>query len=109
MEHVTFSIDDSTGNVTFLVSELSRPFLDDTSTIRRASHVEPNAIILRGAFYLLRLMFGEYSRVGEFTRVWPCMWRINLSPVNGPILSELYSNRWEAINAEIFWLENNFL
>lgn len=109
MEHVTISIDDNTGNITFLVSELSRVFLDDTSTVKRASNVEPVNVLLRGAFYMLRFAFGEYGTVGEFTRVWPCAWRVNLSPVDGPILPELYSNRGEAIEAEIVWLEKNFL
>jgi hypothetical protein len=109
MEHVTISIDDNTGNVTFLVSELSRVFLDDTSTVRRASHVEPVNVLLRGAFYLLRFAFGEYGKVSAFTRVWCCKWRVNLSPVNGPVLPVFYSNRGYAITAEIEWLENNFL
>jgi hypothetical protein len=109
MNHIVFSIDDSSGQVTFLLNDLSRPFVDESSTIRRASNVEPINAILRIVFYTLRFLFGEYSRMGQFTRVWPCTWRVNLSPVSGPILPIVYRNRQEAINAEIEWLELNFL
>lgn len=108
MDRFTVTIDDS-GEARFLVSEISSFLLDESSTIRRASHVEPVNVILRCVFYTLRFLFGEYGKMGQFTRIWPCMWRVNLSPVNGPILPDVYRNRNQAINAEIVWLETNFL
>ena len=109
MNHVTFRIDDSNGDVTFLVNELTSPFIDDTSTVLRASHVEPVNRMIRAVFYTLRALFGEYSRIGAYTRTWGCTWRINLAPVNGPILPTAYRERAKAIDAEIAWLEENFL
>src|ERR1700722_3126134 len=109
MERIVFSIDDANGDIRFLVNNLSRSFVDESSTIRRASHVEPINAFLRIVFYTLRFLFGEYGRMGQFTRVWPCLWRINLSPVSGPILPTVYRDRQKAIQAEIGWLEANFL
>ena len=109
MEHILFSVDDSTGNTKFLVNELSRSFLDDFSVIQRASHVEPVNGILRIVFFALRAMFGEYGSMAQFTRLWPCLWRVNLSPVAGPILPTVHRDRAQAIDAEISWLESNFL
>ena len=108
-DHVTISIDDTTGEARFLVNGLSRCFLDETSVIKRASHVEPVSWILRLAFYLTRNAFGEYGRIAEFTRLWPCLWRVNLAPIGGPILPEFYSDRSQAIDAEIAYLETFFL
>ncbi len=109
METFTVSIDDSTGESRFLVSPATSFLLDDSSSIKRASHVEPINIAWRICFYILRSLFGEYGKVATFTRAWHIQWRVNLSPVQGPILPNHYSDRSEAINAEIVWLENNFL
>jgi hypothetical protein len=109
MEHVTVSIDETNGEYTFLVSDLTRGLLDATSTVKRASRVEPVSMVLRGLFYALRVVFGEYGRTGDWTRTWGCEWRVNLTPVNGPILPETYTIRQKAIDAEIIWLETNFL
>jgi len=70
-------------------------------TIRRASHVEPCNPALRFAFHLLRSLFGEHSKVADFTRQWPCLWRINMAPTGGPILPDVYRERAQAIAAEI--------
>jgi len=109
MEAFTVSVNDTTGEYTFLVSEGTRGLLDATSTVKRASNVEPVSIALRGIFYALRAIFGEYGRVSDFTRIWGCSWRVNLHPVNGPILPGVYRDRQKAIDAEIVWLEENFL
>ena len=109
MNHVIFSIDDSNGAVQFLVNDITAPFIDDTSTVCRASHVEPVNRVTRAVFYTLRALFGEYSRIGAYTRTWGCTWRINLAPVNGPILPTVYRERAKAIDMEIAWLEENFL
>ena len=109
MEQFTVSIDDCSGESKFLVSELSAFLLESGSEIRRASHVEPVNIPLRLFFYLLRLLFGEYGRMASFTRDWCIQWRVNLTPVNGPVLPQTFSDRSKAIDAEIAWLETNYL
>lgn len=108
-EHITVSIDDLTGETRFLVSELSRFLLDESSTVKRASHVEPVSKVLRKAFYMLRDTFGETGTIAELTRKLPCLWRVNLSPINGPILPNVYRDRSQAIDAEIVFLEKHFL
>ena len=109
MEQFTVSIDDSTGEARFLVSPETSFLLDESSTIKRASHVEPVNFALRLLFYALRSFFGEYGRMATFTRSWCIQWRVNLNPVNGPILPNVFTCRQTAIDAEIVWLENNFL
>jgi hypothetical protein len=109
VEQFTVSIDDCTGESKFLVNELSSFLLESGSTIKRASHVEPVSIPLRLLFYVLRYLFGEYGKVASFTRFWSVQWRVNLSPVNGPILPTVFDDRDKAIEAEIVWLETNFL
>jgi hypothetical protein len=109
MDRFTVSVNDTTGEYRFLVSESSQFLLEDSSLVRRASHVEPVNLILRFTFYVLRAMFGEYGRMAAFTRQWRIQWRVNLSPVNGPILPQTWTDRAQAINAEIDWLETNFL
>lgn len=100
---------DSEGTVRFLVGSTEQPFYGDASTVKRASHVEPANVILRAIFYGVRAMVADTSRVAEFTRHWGCQWRINLSPINGPILSGTYRDRLSAIDREIDWLNENFL
>lgn len=99
----------SDGTVRFLVSEGMSPFLTPDATVRRASHVEPDGYIARLGFHALRFIFGEKGWMADFTRRWPCLWRINLSPTNGPILPGRWRDRREAISAEIQYLERFFL
>lgn len=100
---------DANGDVRFLVSEGAPSFRCDGAIIRRASHVEPNLWWLRWTFHALRAVFGEYGVVGNWTRTWSVTWRVNLSPVNGPILPETFTNRQAAIDTEVVWLNQNFL
>ena len=109
MNHITFSIDDSTGDTTFLLNDDTRAFVDSTSVIKRASHVEPVNLFIRIVFYTIRFLFGEHGRAGDFTRQWPCRWRVNLSPVGGPLIPVEWASRQSAINFEVRWLEENFL
>lgn len=100
---------DEFGTLTFLVDADTEAFLNASSVVRRASHVEPVSPILRAVFHGLRRMFGEKGRMATFTRLWPCLWQINLSPIGGPILDATYRNRQAAIDAEIFYLNENFI
>lgn len=79
------------------------------STRHRATHVEPDSLLLRLAFHVLRLFFGDKGRMSEFTRHWSCLWRVNITPIGGPILAPRWKNRQEAIDAEVEWLNENFL
>ncbi len=109
MDHVMFSVDESNGDVRFLVNDLSKDFVTKESNVSRASHVEPCNPVLRVVFYTLRYFFGEWGKVGEFTRRWSCLWRVNLAPVGGPIIPVEWASRQSAIDFEVNWLERNFL
>lgn len=74
------------------------------TTTRRASHVEPARWYWRALFRTLRRIFGESGAVSTFTRSWPVLWRVNLTPSGGPILSYEYRSRSQAIEDEVVWL-----
>lgn len=110
MEHITVSIDESTGETRFLVPTSGEsPFIEVDTRVKRASHVEPWNPLLRYMFYALRAIFGESGQAAEYTRQLPCLWRVNLQPVNGPVIPIEFSSRQTAIEFEIQWLEENFL
>lgn len=99
---------------------------------KRASHVEPFNWLDRGLFRFLRL-FGDKTRIAEWTRGWKCLWIVDTRPVGGPVLTwgdvweargdcqdwmrqmpmykatALWSNRQSAIDAEIEFLNKFFL
>ena len=80
-------------------------------------------VALRIAFYVLR-WFGDKTHVADWTRGWGCLWRVNASPVGGPILRlkhvlkdcpwpiedhiATWCNRQDAIDAEIEFLNDWF-
>ena len=109
MEHITVSIDEATGTTRFLVGDMGKALLTSDCTVQRASHVEPISFPLRIVFHLLRAVFGEEGKISDWTRSWDCFWRVNLSPVGGPISLCGIKPRQYAIQAEIDWLEKNFL
>lgn len=108
MHTLKFSIDEQTADVRFLLTSEGKLFLDADSTVRRASHVEPSNTLLRVLFVSLRGIVSDSSCIAEWTRTWKCSWRVNLSPVNGPIFDG-FINRLEAIDFEIEWLNENFI
>jgi hypothetical protein len=79
-------------------------FQDDDTVTQRASHVEPDSFVFRVLFHALRFVFGDKGRMSDFTRHWPCLWRVNTGPVGGPIFLKRYTNRQEAIDAEVEFL-----
>ena len=105
---IIFSIDTETGDYKFLLSDETCTFLDPSSNVRRASHVEPVNLILRIMFYAIRL-FGEDGRMGNWTRGWSCRWRVNLSPIGGIVIPVDFASRNSAISFEIDYLNNHFL
>jgi hypothetical protein len=71
---------------------------------RRASHVEPNNIVLRKIFHMIRARFGEKGKMANFTRQWPCLWRVNMTPSGGPVLTGRWRKRQMALASEVEWL-----
>ncbi len=100
---------DQDGTVRFLLVEGAEAFLDGNALVRRASHVQPVNPIIRWVFFSLRHYFGEKGWMASFTRLWPVLWEVNLSPIGGPILDKVYCNRDNAINAEVEWINANFI
>ena len=97
------------GTLRFLSTPETACLITADTVTRRASNVEPVNPALRRLFYTLRILYGDKTAAAEFTRVWPCRWRVNLAPVGGPILRGSWYNRSEAIKAEIVWLNANFI
>ena len=109
MNTVTFSIDERTGNARFLVDDSTLVFMDDSSTVNRASNIEPVFLPLRMAYRLLRYQFGDKGRVSDWTRTWACLWRVNLAPIEGPIIPIDFASRKSAIDFEVLYLQEHFL
>jgi hypothetical protein len=67
---------------------------------RRLSHIEPNGFVLRLLFHAVRMI-----GIVEWTRRWSCRWRVNMSPVDGPIIPmSRRSSRADALAVERNWL-----
>jgi hypothetical protein len=108
MQLATFIIDEK-GGLTFLVNDAAAGFVTEDAVVRRASHVEPDALAFRILFHMLRFVFGDKGRMSELTRHWPCLWRVNTKPVGGPVLSSRWYDRQAAIDAEIVFLNRWFV
>lgn len=79
-----------------------------TARVTRASHVLPVSLPLRALFVILRRAFGETGAVSQFTRRWPCLWRVDLAPSGGPVIGP-FKDREEAISREVEWLNTHRL
>lgn len=101
---VTFIIAD--GDCTYLMTEAA-PVIEGAVTAR-ASHVYPRNVVLRTLFRILRFWLGDKGRMSDFTRSWDCEWIVDTTPVGGPILSTIYYDRKQAINAEVVFLNQFF-
>jgi hypothetical protein len=116
---ITITINENGDNV-FMKADSMDCFLELGEVItRRASYVEPAPRYERWLFSLLRTLFSDTSAVAAWT-----LWRINTSPVGGPILRvghvwpgvawpvedrvACFANRQDAIDAEIEFLNNFF-
>src|SRR6266481_3239839 len=118
---------DETGDLVYLKGDSADVLLELGEVVqRRASHVEPASRDQRVFFHLLRFFFGEKGRIADWTRNWGCLWRVNTSPVGGPILTwahvwkmepsygsmdytACFAKRQDAIDAEIAFLNDFFL
>jgi len=107
MQPIIVSID-TEGTATYLINEYSRNAFPDAQEPRRASNVLPMSLPLRILFRALRGASSDDSRLAAWTRTWPCLWQVDLSPVGGPTYGGLYP-REAAIECEIEWLNANFL
>ena len=122
---VTVTIDES-GDMVYLNTPESDIFMELGERITpRASHVEPGPRYERWLFRLLRTLFGDEGRISEWTRSWNTLWRVDTSPVGGPILrwghvlpncpacmaDDIYyeCDRERAIRTEIDFLNRFFL
>lgn len=106
---ITITIDEN-GDQVFLKGHGADVFADvGTVTTQRASHVEPDSAVLRLVFHAVRSLVSDASRIAEWTRNWPCTWRVNTAPVGGPILAGRWRNRKVAIEAEVEFLNTFFL
>ena len=102
---VTFIIDEQ-GECVYLMTEAAPDIMG--AIVRRGSYIEPVNALLRVLFHLLRSVVGDKGRMSDFTRAWPCQWRINMKPVDGGILPVYYYNRQAAIEAEVDALNKLF-
>jgi hypothetical protein len=131
MSEVTITIDNETGDMTFLDTPMAEGFkVLGTVTTKRASHVEPYEFWPRLAFSVIRTIVSDDSRIAEWTRGWEVTWRVNTRPIGGPILgysqtchmwefpavimgdknaTAVWTDRPSAIRAEIEFLDNFFL
>lgn len=103
MNELTITIKED-GTIRFLHhDELGSLAQLGTTTTKRASQVHPRAKSLRFAFYALRFVFGENSRVGNWTRRWKCLWMVDLAISGGPAFGP-FKDRADAIKAEEAWI-----
>jgi hypothetical protein len=115
---VTVTIDES-GDMVYLNTPENDIFMELGERITtRASHVEPYALLPRLLFTAIRYFVHDDSALAAWTRGWRCKWRVNLSPLGGPILRGYdyfgdwvlsWDNRQDAIRAEIVAVNNFFL
>lgn len=105
---VQITVDDD-GNLVFITDDHVDLHHLGTVKTKRASHVEPDGYILRWLFHLLRNRCGDNSKVANWTRTWKCLWRVNMKPSNGPVLSGRWLNRAAALKVERQWLLENIL
>jgi hypothetical protein len=92
---------DEAGNLSF-VDDAPLAELNTAGVCRRTrlSHIEPHRPILRWLFRACRSV-----GLVEFTRHWPCHWRVDMRPVGGPIITmPTNASRREALNTERNWL-----
>ena len=86
MAEITITIDES-GNLKMLETTMAEPFkILGTTVTKRASHVEPAPYWDRVLFTFIRALVPDDSRLAEWTRNWNTLWRVNMRPVDGPIL-----------------------
>lgn len=107
MREIVISFDGDS-NATFLDTPITQSMFPEAAKPRRASHVVPMSLPLASIFRALRAYVGDESAAASWTRTWNCEWVADLSPVGGPCLGP-FKDRTRAIDAEVMWLNENFL
>jgi hypothetical protein len=80
---ITCTVDEN-GDVIYLATDANDAFLNHGDVVtKRASHVEPELLVYRLVFRFLRL-FGDKTRIAEWTRNWPVLWRVDTRPCGRP-------------------------
>jgi len=105
----TLIIDLATGDCKMVLTRAAKMLHLTDSPSSRASHVYPVNAGLRLVFRVVRGLVSDDSRIAAWSRTWPCMWQVDLSPVGGGILPVHFSNRLTAIDAEVEALNNLFI
>ncbi len=100
---------DENGDCKMVLTKAAKMLNLTDSPSSRASHVEPVNITLRLLFHAIRANVADDSRLAAWTRLWPCGWRINTTPVGGPILDGVWYDRLAAIDAEVEFLNQWFV
>jgi len=99
------------GSTTMIDSSTARILADalGTTIVSRASHVEPENVVLRSVFHFIRTRVVDDSRLAAWTRTWRCLWRVTLaSPFGGDTLPGRWRNRADAIAVEVEYLNEYF-
>jgi hypothetical protein len=105
---ITCTIDEN-GDVIFIATDANDVFLNHGDVVtKRASHVLPENFWLRQAFRILRL-FGDKTQLAEWTRRRRTTWLVDASPVGAPTFRGGWTNRQDAIDFEISFLNDWFL
>lgn len=107
MKTITITIDEE-GNQLFIKGAGTDVFLSlGDYTTQRGSHVAPVNPVLNITFRMIRALVTDSSKVASWTRTWGCLWCAEI--VNGPILWASGTTRTKAIEAEVSYLNNQFL
>ena len=109
MQNECTLIIDENGDCKMILTQTAKQLNLTDSPSARASHVEPVNVVLRFLFHVIRRIVRDDSATAGWTRVWPCLWRVNMSPVGAGILPVHYSNRQAAIDAEVEALNRFFI
>lgn len=104
---LTLTIDEC-GNAVFLKLKGADMFcsLGPVRT-QRGSWVTPCNLVLRVAFHVTRRLVSDDSRIAQWTRLWPCLWRAEI--IGGPVFYTGSGSRSAAIEAEVSYLNQKFL
>lgn len=110
MDVLTFTITED-GTLLVIDGAAAREFAAGLGedTVSRASHVIPVNLLLRGLFILIRASVPDTSAIAEWTRGWRVRWLVDASPVGGVVLPGRWTNRQQAIDAEVEYLNQHFL
>ena len=109
MQNEATLVIDENGDCKMVLTAAAKLLNLTDSPARRASHVYPENTYLRLVFRAIRKLTDDDSALAAWARTWPCLWRVDMSPVGGGILPIRYGYRLAAIDAEVEALNNLFI